>query len=147
VHRVRYGSELVPEDVLTAIESILPTIFQMKSDRNYVVHSVWSELGENYLSRIDITGAARSGLSTSSGSGHSLVAMEVFAGEIQKMCDKLLDLSSKIPRIGPALLDKLQRLEQPGHRPQSARAMRIAQPRSYTPAEPPPRQKKKRRRT
>jgi hypothetical protein len=146
VHRVRYGSELVPEDLLTAIESVLPTIFQMKSDRNYIVHSVWSKLGENHLSRIDITGAARSGLSTSSGSGHSVAAMEVFANEVQKMCDKIFALSSRISRIDPALLDKLQKLEQPGHRPQSARAVRTAPLRSYTSAEPPPKKGRKRKR-
>jgi hypothetical protein len=145
VHRVRYGSELVPESVLAGIEALLTTLFQMKADRNFVVHSVWSKSGEDHLSRIDIAGAARSGLSTSSGSGHGLRELEVFSGEIQKLCDKLFDLSSKIPRIDPALLAKLQKLEEPGHQPQSARSARLVQPRSYTMAEPPHSPPKKQR--
>lgn len=140
VHRVRYGSQLVPEAILAGVETILPTLFQMKSDRNYVVHSVWSRLGETHLSRIDITGAARSGLNYSSGSGHDLTAMETFADEIQKACDRLFDLSSKIPMIDPALLGRLKTLELPAHQPPSARAVRSTQPRSYTLLDPPPRQ-------
>lgn len=148
-HRTKYNCVLVADEILAEISALLPTLKLMKSDRNFAVHSVWSSTGEHWLSHFDIAAAARSGKDMSAGTPEKTADLETFANSIQLISDKLWAVSFKLPQIDPTLLEKLRKLEQPAHRPESARSARQLRPRSWAqlpPDNPPPKPKRGRKR-
>lgn len=67
VHRQKYADEFVGTDTRLAIKALLPLIKSAKGDRNYIVHSVWAAVNDNWMSRLDLSDAARSGIDFSVG--------------------------------------------------------------------------------
>jgi hypothetical protein len=132
VHQEKYGCELVDEPILTELKTILKTIAKMKEDRNFVVHTVWSQAGADHLGHINISAAARSGRDYSSGPAERLVDIEVFADEIQKAADRLWQLARQIPAVDALLLDKLQNRERTNRRLPHSHSTRQYQRRAYT---------------
>jgi hypothetical protein len=132
VHRQRYGDEFIGSETRLAIKEMLPKIKRMKDDRNVIVHSVWVSVGPDWLAKMDISGAARSGKEMSTANADRVTDIEEFAVTVQTACDQLHSLTSRIPSIDATLLDKLQKREQRSRRANSPRSMHESQRRSYT---------------
>jgi hypothetical protein len=131
VHKVKYHAKLVDADLLTEIRSYLPSLLAMKSDRNYVVHSVWSKANETNLSRFDIGATARSGLDISAGPCQRIEAIEGFAIEVEKAATLLWELGSRIPTVQPTSLEKLNELELRNRGLPIAQSTRLIPPKSF----------------
>lgn len=149
VHEGKYGCELVDQVTLGRIRMLIAILAKMKEDRNFVVHSVWSQSGPEHISRTDITAAARSGRDRSAGPAERVADVESFADEVQKASDELWQLARLLPSVDAPLLDKLRKRELGNFRRPGDQATRQYQRRSYTQLRPPPappKQQKKQRR-
>ena len=132
VHREKYGCELVTDATLAELDGTLKIAAKMKEDRNFVVHTVWSQAGPDHLSHIDISAAARSGRDYSSGPAERLIEIENFADEVQKLADRLWGIAGQIPNVDAPLLDKLHKREQSNRGRPMSKSMRQYQRRPYT---------------
>lgn len=132
VHGTKYGHKLIAADTLSELKSFLPTLKKMKGDRNYIVHSVWSDSGKGFASRMDISAAARSGHDASTIENERVEDWEKFAETIQKACDLLWKLSSQMPALDVALLDRLKKEEEQGRHRRDVRSTPLYRRRSYT---------------
>jgi hypothetical protein len=131
VHRVKYHSQIVDEDLLTETEEYLPSVSAIKSDRNFIVHSIWAKADDNQLSRFDISATARSGKDFSSRPCDRIADIETFGDEVQKAANLLWNLGSRIPQIDDTLLKKLHELEQRNHRSPPPGNIRVLQRKSF----------------
>jgi hypothetical protein len=131
VHRVKYHSEIVDENLLAEIEDYLPAVASIKADRNYVVHSVWAKVDDSQLSRHDISAAAKSGKDFFSSPCQQIADIEAFGDQVQKTTNLLWNLGSRIPQIDCTLLQKLHELEQDNHRSPQRDSIRVLQRKSY----------------
>jgi len=132
VHEEKYGGELIDASVLKELKGLFKTLAKMKIDRNFVVHSVWTQSGADHMSRTDITAAARSGRDRSAGPAERVAEIEQFANEIQKASDQLWRLARQLPAVDAPLLDKLHKREQRNRLRTDAQSTRQYQRRSYT---------------
>jgi hypothetical protein len=131
VHKVKYQSKLIDEDLLTEIADYMTSIGNLKDDRNFVVHSVWAYASDTHLSRFDIAATARSGMDSQSGPCERVNAIESFGEEIEKAVKLLWSLSARVPTIQPASLQKLYELESGSLRGPVPVATRLLQPKSF----------------
>ncbi len=131
VHATKYASALVDQKTLQDLSSLVPIIRKMKDDRNFIVHSVWTNAGEDFLARFDIASAARSGKDLSGGPCERLSDIEKFADEVRKLADRLWRLSRQIPKIDATLLEKFELQEQRSRLRPHDESTRRFQRRSY----------------
>lgn len=131
VHKIKYHSKLISEELLLAIRGYLPSLARMKRDRNHIVHSVWANAGEDHLSRFDISETARSGMDFSAGPCDRITDLEEFGKEIEKAANLLWQLGTRIPILDATLLEKLHEQERHNRRLPYAQSTRQFQRRSY----------------
>lgn len=131
VHRIKYHSQIVDKDLLAEIEDYLPSVSAIKSDRNFLAHSIWSKASDTQLSHLDISATARSGKDFSSRPCDQIADVEAFGNEVQKAANLLWNLGSRIPRIDGTLLQKLHELEQHNRRSPSPGNIRVLQRKSF----------------
>jgi len=125
VHRGKYRNKLVDDTLLAEIEDYLPSIGWIKSDRDFVAHTVWIKASETELSRHDITAAARSGQDFSTSFCDRVADIEKFGDEVEKAANLLWNLGSRLPVIDAALLGKLLQLEHDNRRSPSLQGTRL----------------------
>jgi len=131
VHKIKYHGELVDRDPLAEINAVLPSLKRLKDDRNFVVHSLWSKAGDEFLSRLDIAATARSGFDFSVGPCERLVDIVSFGDEVHKAAIHLMTLGARIPTIDATLLDKLREQEKRNRQLPGLQSTRQFQRRSY----------------
>ena len=131
VHRTKYASELVDAATLEDLEKLIPIVRRMKDDRNFVVHSVWSRAGDDFLGRFDIGATARSGKDFSGGPCERVSDIEKFADEVRKLADRLWALSRRVPKLDATLLHKFEKQEQHSRQRPHDELVRRFQRRSY----------------
>jgi hypothetical protein len=132
VHRQKYDDDFIGTNTRVAIKALLPKIKTLKDDRNFVVHSVWVSRGPDFLSRLDMGGAARSGIDISTGEPERLADIEQLSKTTQTVSDQLFALTNQLPRIDATSLDILQKREQQNRRAIPLRSARQYRRRSYT---------------
>lgn len=138
VHEGKYGCELVDQVTLGRIRFLTTVLAKMKEDRNFIVHSVWTQNGPEHMGRTDITAAARSGRDRSAGPAERISDIEAFANEVQKASDELWRLARQLPTADAPLLDKLRKRELGNLRRPADQATRQYQRRSYAVLRAPP---------
>lgn len=131
VHRTKYQSKLIDDALLTEIGDYLPSIGWIKSDRDFVAHSVWTKVGEAELSHHNITATARSGTDFSSNFCDRVADIEKFGDEVEKAANFLWNLGSDLPTLDVALLGKLLQLEHEHRRSPNLKNMRLPPRKSF----------------
>ena len=99
LHHERYIGQLIPSDLLAALENMPAQIRPLKDERDIVVHTVWLRSGKDSLRGLRSRPLTASASTQTEASEYSLPELNALADTIQSTADGLFVLGQLLPEV------------------------------------------------